>query len=121
MTRSPSSRKLLTFVQADGIIPAKGSLHYYDAVEELDPGVQDFYRLFLSPGLGHCFGGNGAYPDGTFDAMRKWVEEGVAPEVLDGTSVGTTPIVKRPLCPYPKKQYWDGTGNATLGEGFFCK
>jgi hypothetical protein len=107
--------------QADGIIPTKGSLHYYDAVTGLDPNIHDFYRLFLSPGLGHCFGGNGAYPDGTFDAMRKWVEEGVAPEILNATSIGTALTIQRPLCPYPKKQYYDGIGNATLGEGFYCK
>lgn len=83
--------------------------------------MHDFYRLFLSPGLAHCFGGSGAYPGGTFDAMRKWVEEAVAPETLNATSWGTTPVIRRPLCPYPKKQYHDGAGNATLGEGFYCK
>ncbi|KAK6504533.1 hypothetical protein TWF481_006474 [Arthrobotrys musiformis] len=106
---------------ADGIIPIKGSLHYYDSVTALDPNVHDFFRLFTSPGLGHCFGGNGAYPDGTFDAMRKWVEDGIAPEILNATTVGTVPILVRPLCPYPMKQNYDGVGNHSLGLGFSCK
>jgi hypothetical protein len=76
--------------------------------------------LFLAPGLNHCFGGNGAFPDTTFDAMREWVENGVAPDSLAATSVNTSPIIKRTLCPYPKKQVYDGVGNATAGEGFSC-
>ncbi|KAF4630690.1 hypothetical protein G7Y89_g7442 [Cudoniella acicularis] len=89
---------------SDQAIPPRGSMHYYDAVAALDPSVHDFYRLFPAPGLLHCFGGSGAYPDGTFDALRKWVEEGVAPDALNATSVDTTPIINRKLCPYPKKQ-----------------
>lgn len=105
--------------QADTIIPTNGSVHYYESVMALDKNVQDYYRLFLAPGLSHCFGGYGAYPDGTFDAMRKWVEEGVAPDTLNATTV-TEPIFTRPLCPYPQQQYYNGTGDSSTGEGFYC-
>ncbi|KAH8897580.1 feruloyl esterase-like protein B precursor [Thozetella sp. PMI_491] len=105
---------------SDNVIPLKGSTSYYDKVMALDPNSQDFYRMFLAPGIGHCFGGSGAFPDTTFDAMRQWVEEGTAPDTLMATSVSTSPIIKRPLCPYPKKQMYDGVGNVTAGEGFFC-
>lgn len=95
-------------------------MSYFDKVMALDPTAQDYYRMFLAPGLSHCFGGSGAFPDTTFDAMREWVENGVAPDTLTATSVGTTPIITRPLCPYPSKQKYDGVGNATIGEGFYC-
>lgn len=88
---------------------------------EKDPSVHDYYRFFSAPGVEHCFGGSGAFPDTTFDAMREWVENGVAPDILEGTSVGTTPIIKRNLCPYPQQQYYDGTGNQTTAEAFYCK
>lgn len=88
---------------------------------ETDPTVQSYYRLFLAPGISHCFGGPGAFPDTTFDAVRAWVEDGVVPDTLAATSVGTTPILKRPLCPYPQRQYHDGTGDSTTEEGFYCK
>ncbi|ETS78053.1 hypothetical protein PFICI_10115 [Pestalotiopsis fici W106-1] len=104
----------------DTIIPTRGSTHYYDAVTAVDADVHDFYRLFLAPGVNHCFGGNGAYPAGTFDAMREWVENGIAPETLAATSLDSTPTFERALCPYPKKQVYDGVGNATAGEGFTC-
>jgi feruloyl esterase len=104
------------------IITPKSTTSYYDAVTTIDSNAHDFYRLFLAPGLSHCFGGNGAYPDGTFDAMRKWVEEGVAPEALNASSVGEN-VIERILCPYPKKQDYGGnsTGDVSGGEGFYCK
>ncbi len=44
--------------------------------------VEDFYRLFLAPGMGHCAGGPGPtlvdYPT----AMENWVENGFAPSCL---------------------------------------
>jgi feruloyl esterase len=95
-------------------------LHYYEAVANLDPNIHDFYRLFLAPGVNHCFGGNGAFPDTTFDALREWVEDDVAPDSLSATSVGTSPTIQRKLCPYPKRQVYDGTGNASTGEGYSC-
>ncbi|KAF4870313.1 putative feruloyl esterase [Colletotrichum siamense] len=104
----------------DTLIPVRGSTHYYDSVLAQDAHADDFFRLFLAPGVNHCFGGNGAYPAGTFDAMREWVENGVAPDTLMASTVGVTPAFKRPLCPYPKKQVYDGVGNSTLGEGFSC-
>jgi hypothetical protein len=87
-------------------------------VTALDENVHNYYRMFLSPGLGHCFGGNGAYPASTFDAMRAWVENGTAPDTLNGTFLGATG--QRTLCPYPLKQTYDGVGNATANEGFSC-
>jgi hypothetical protein len=87
-------------------------------VTALDSNVHDFYRVFFSPGLEHCFGGSGAFPADTFDAMRAWVENGAAPDTLNATFVGTTQ--KRTLCPYPLKQTYNGVGNATANEGFSC-
>ncbi|KAI4599404.1 hypothetical protein KJ359_001846 [Pestalotiopsis sp. 9143b] len=104
----------------DSIIPTRGSMHYYDSVMAADEDVHDFYRLFLAPGINHCLGGSGAYPDGTFDAMREWVENGVAPDTLAATSLNDSPNFERSLCPYPKKQVYNGVGNSTAGEGFSC-
>lgn len=100
-----------------------GSKQYYDAVTALDPAVHDYYRLFFAPGLAHCFGGNGAYPDKTIDALRAWVENGIAPEVLNARSFPNDQSVafSRPLCPYPQKQYYDGSGDVKSGDSFYCK
>ncbi|KAH6632807.1 Tannase/feruloyl esterase [Chaetomium tenue] len=99
---------------ADPLIPPRGTAQYYKQVTALDPKVHDFYRLFFAPGLGHCHGGSGPFPDTTFDTLVRWVEDGVAPETLAATSVGTGPVIKRPLCAYPLKQEYTGrTGEFT--------
>ncbi|KAJ4290559.1 hypothetical protein N0V90_010776 [Kalmusia sp. IMI 367209] len=96
--------KMITFHGlADEIIPFRNTRHYYDAVTALDANVQDFYRLFESPGLGHCYGGRGGYPSGTFDALVRWVEEGVAPDTLKATSTANRTTVLYP--------YHQGKGN----------
>ncbi|GKT42802.1 putative feruloyl esterase [Colletotrichum spaethianum] len=53
--------------------------------------ADDFSRFFLAPSVNHCFGGNGAYPASTFDAMREWVENGMAPDTLMASTVWFTP------------------------------
>jgi feruloyl esterase len=88
----------------DAAIPAQDSIDYYEAVKAFlgrmpDPRstkgpVDDFYRLFLVPGMGHCgaglgpnvFGNGqtvvGAKEDPDRDliaALVRWVERGVAP------------------------------------------
>lgn len=80
--------------------------------------MHDYYRLFLSPGLSHCFGGPGPYPDTTFDALRLWVEAGVAPEILPAKSIDTTPVIYRSLCPYPKKAVHEDAWLVTAEEDY---
>ncbi|THV44217.1 hypothetical protein BGAL_0699g00020 [Botrytis galanthina] len=113
--------KLLTYHGlADGIIPTNSTTSYYDSVTALDPNVHDFYRLFMAPGIAHCFGGPGAFPAGTFDTMRAWVENGTVPDTMNATFPSNTAI-KRTICLYPLKQTYDGVGNATANEGFSCQ
>ncbi|KAH6695644.1 tannase [Plectosphaerella plurivora] len=100
--------KMITYHgMADSVIPAKGTENYYQRVTALDPSVREYYRLFMAPGLHHCFGGPGMFPNSTFATLMRWVEEGEAPDVLLATSVlglGATTIEERPLCPYPQVQ-----------------
>src|SRR6185369_17321600 len=86
------------------------------------PATQSFYRLFMNPGMTHCYGGPGATSfggvgqqippvrDARHDiqtALENWVERGTAPAQLIATKFvddrATTRDVKltRPLCLYP--------------------
>jgi feruloyl esterase len=109
--------------QADPAISPLGTKRYYDEVTAADPSVQDYYRLFYAPGVSHCEGGVGAYPDALFDNMVKWVEQGIAPDTVNATSPPDSEgkTFNRPLCPYPKQQYYKGSGDITSGENFGCK
>jgi Tannase and feruloyl esterase len=109
--------KLLTLVGAnDQLIMPRGVINYYRQMasrygkhDEPDfKRLQSFYRLFRTPGAGHC-----AVPSG-FPALVNWVEHGVAPEQIINQS-GT-----RPLCPYPQTAIYTGTGSTDDPSNFRC-
>jgi feruloyl esterase len=80
--------------------------------------TQEFLRLFMVPGMGHCSGGPGP---GTFDALaalEQWVEEGVAPEQMIGANMGSG--ITRPLCPYPQVAEYSGSGSTDDAENWSC-
>ena len=73
---------------------------YPDARSDASKPVDDFYRLFMVPGMGHCGGGigpntfaNGGDPEhDILSALENWVEKGVAPGHLIGRgTVGVIP------------------------------
>ena len=106
---------------ADPVVSAIDVIAYYErlrAREGSQAATDDFFRLFLVPGMAHCAGGTGATSFGNqgaespirdaehdlVEALDRWVEQGVAPERivasrLDGRRVTRT----RPLCPYPRR------------------
>ncbi|KAL2837498.1 Tannase/feruloyl esterase [Aspergillus pseudoustus] len=114
--------KILTFHGlADPIIPPQGSEHYHDSVKALDSGVNDFYRLFLAPGVAHCSGGPGGHPYTVLDALVEWVENGKAPDTLPVSFTSATGMTyNRILCPYPSKALYSQGNDPTLAESFYC-
>ncbi len=89
--------------------------------------TEEFYRLFMVPGMGHCSGGPGAnsFAQGEpMSALEAWVEKGMAPDKFIGSHVvdqktGTVDMT-RPICAYPKVPTWNGTGNANDANSFVC-
>ncbi|KAE8328154.1 Tannase/feruloyl esterase [Aspergillus sergii] len=113
--------KLLTYHGiADESIPTKGSEFYYKSVQNQFPDVQDFYRYFESPGLGHCSGGQGGQPTTIFNALRRWVENGTAPETLpvEYARPEGEPL-HRIVCPYLAQAKYMG-GDILSAESFRC-
>ncbi|WP_436698077.1 tannase/feruloyl esterase family alpha/beta hydrolase [Nocardioides sp. BYT-33-1] len=106
---------------ADGLFPADQSIHYYDEVRTLSgDATDDFLRLFLAPGVDHCRGGAGPQPVDPFDALVRWVEEGVAPTVLPASGPAPDGGTRdRGLCPYPQVQVYRG-GDPDLAASFAC-
>jgi len=125
-----SGGKLLTFVGGnDQLIYPRGVINYY-RVEASHHGrrgeadfdrLQDFYRLFRAPGVGHCGGGSGPQPQNLFGALVNWVENGVAPETILATKVtGGVVTRSRPLCPYPQTAIYNGSGSTDDAANFHC-
>jgi hypothetical protein len=112
--------KMLTWQGlADNLIMPNGTMTYYDRVAGQVPHIQDFYRAFFAPGVGHCGGGPGAIPDDILASLVAWVEHGTVPETLPATSQTGT-LKKMNLCPYPAVSKYKGTGDPTLAESFEC-
>jgi len=91
----------------DPAIPARSSIRYYEDVGRTMGKTDDFYRLYLVPGMLHCGGGPGP---GTVDwlaTLDSWVGEKVAPAELTATGAGGA---SQKLCPYPAVAQSDGKG-----------
>jgi feruloyl esterase len=97
--------------------------------------IEDFHRLFMVPGMGHCGGGAGPNNFGQGNsvgtdperdivaALERWVEKGIPPETLIGTGrVPGDPTKKlsRPLCVYPKIAQYKGSGDPNDASSFTC-
>jgi Tannase and feruloyl esterase len=124
---------------ADTAIAPENGLNYYRTVERTIGDPHDFYRVFMVPGMAHCSGGagpnsfgngtsNGPVIDDAHDvlkALERWVEHGVAPQKIIATHyVNNTPAqgvqFQRPLCPYPKRGEYIGTGDPNDASNFKC-
>lgn len=110
---------------ADQLIVPEGTIDYYDAVTNtISNGkyrkTQQFARLFMAPGVGHCGGGNGPQPQNLFQAVVDWVEDGKAPRTITATRTVAGVAETRPLCPYPAFAKYIGSGDPNNAANFVC-
>jgi feruloyl esterase len=83
--------------------------------------TDDFYRLFLVPGMGHCQGGPGCGNVEWLTPVVEWVEKGIAPAVLIGAHVERGQTTRtRPICAYPHEARYKGAGSIDAAENFTC-
>ena len=112
-----------------------GNGHGQGEREEALRRTQEFARLFLFPGVGHCR--DGAGPDSAkgdlapglaskidriaLDPLVQWVEHGIAPDRIIAYHVtGNLQDFSRPVCPYPALPRYRGTGDTTQASNFVC-
>jgi feruloyl esterase len=126
----------------DILISSANSARYYQLVRDtmkLEPAqLDEFYRLFMIPGMGHCGGGPGASmigqghtgvatedPNGNvLKAIVRWVEEGIAPDTILGSKMveGSKTEVKfqRKHCRFPRHPSYGGSGDPGEAESWTC-
>ena len=84
--------------------------------------MDDGYRLFMVPGMGHCSGGEGP---NTFDmvaALEEWVEHGRAPDRIIASHLAKGTVDRtRPLCPFPQTAEYTGAGSINDAANFVCR
>ena len=117
-------KALLWHGAADFGVPFQGTVDYYERVQAtLGRGqTDDFMRLFLAPGVGHCGGGAGPQPTGQFEALVDWVENGNAPRTLTAQKVDAQGAVvqTRPLCAYPRVAQLIGHRDPAQASSYRC-
>lgn len=121
--RAAGGKLLMWHGAADFGVMYQGSLDYYERVRaELGPGkTQQFARLFVAPGVGHCRGGAGPELVDPFQALVTWVEQGKAPRTLEAAKVVNGTVTQtRPVCMYPFVARWTGRGDPNDGSTYRC-
>jgi hypothetical protein len=131
---------------ADDAIPPAGNVNYHERVVAAMGGnaeVAKFMRMYLVPGVAHSSQGraytvggkNDSVPlpklpgnanqtptreqDQFFSALTDWVEKGTAPGDIMLTSRDKS--VSYPVCVYPLRTMWNGSGKVTEASSFGCR
>jgi len=116
---------------------------FYDQIVAQNGGLAAtgaFARLFMLPGVGHCFASDPQYKTtSTIDlltALENWVENDQAPASIVAAHVvprpgereadASMPITgtvdrTRPICAYPALASYNGKGNIDDAASFTCK
>jgi feruloyl esterase len=120
------------------------TIDYYNSVEHAigREETEQFVRLFLVPGMQHCYRGPGPAEFGQFapafsaspdaaahnitTALEQWVEKGTAPEQViargntETTAAGKGDSFSQPICAYPKAAEYKGSGDRKDAASYIC-
>jgi feruloyl esterase len=120
--KAKGGKILLWHGLADAAIMATSSIGYYEAVSRLMGGrkeTEDFFRVFLIPGVHHGSGGPGLTDFDAFSALEQWVENGQAPDrLIAGRSNNAGVERTRPVYPYPILARYSGNGDPMQAASF---
>ena len=107
---------------ADPIFSPHEMIDYYQRLSAAQgANAQDFSRLFLVPGMGHCAGGAATDRYDGLGALVNWVEKGAPPQKIIASGTTVFPGRSRPLCPYPQHTHYNGSGNPEDAANFSCR
>ena len=125
LTKLLQHGKLLIYAGwSDPGIPPGYIVDYYKNVlaKTKVKNVRDTARLFMVPGMGHCGGGDGTSTFDMLSALDQWVEKGKAPDQIPASRLKDGVVDRtRPLCPYPQKATYSGSGSIDEAANFVCK
>jgi feruloyl esterase len=123
--------------------PGWETRYYNDVVEKTGGGdykrAQQFFRLFMLPGVGHCAPDYDIGPDDigaenqtavspdpkhdAVSALLDWTEHGTAPDELIATKFNNNVAadgiqLQRPIYPYPVQTIYNGSGSTSDAANF---
>jgi feruloyl esterase len=124
----------------DPAVSPQNSINYYESVISGmgKQQAESFIRLYMVPGMQHCFPGPGpnsfgqaghttakGTEYGIYDELEQWVENGKSPGEIVATKYVEDDVAKgvqmtRPLCPYPQIAKYKGAGITNDSANFVC-
>ena len=107
----------------DTAISPGNTINYYSSVlSKMGQKQDNWVRLFMIPGMGHCQGGPGPSQVNYMGALERWRESNIAPDQLLANHVTNNRVdMARPLCPYPQVAQYKGVGSTNDAANFVCK
>ena len=93
---------------ADPLVLPNQSITYYEALKARMglSNLQKFYRLYMVPGMGHCWEIPSALPDqmDLLTVLSLWVEEGIQPNIIPIKQNSSSDVMVKEgtLKPYPQ-------------------
>lgn len=122
----------------DPAISPLNSVNYYESVIRTvgKQAAAQVLRLYMVPGMQHCFGGpgpsaigqlgietSGEAKHGIMDTLQAWVENRTPPATVVATKYGENSkvLMTRPVCPYPQVPTYKGSGDTNDAGNFSCR
>jgi Tannase and feruloyl esterase len=120
--RARGGKILMYFGWADPALTPMMGINYYEQVRRtMGAGTDEFFRLFMMPGVLHCQGGLGPSAFDSITPLVDWVERGAAPDRLVASlRQGGKVIRTRSLCPYPMIAKYGNAGSKEDETSFSC-
>jgi feruloyl esterase len=120
--KSAGGKLILWHGWADQHISPLFTIAYYQAMQSTmgQSGTNEFARLYLVPGVGHCGGGEGFPNIDLVSQITGWVEDGAAPNAVMSyqTDASNAVTASRPVYPYPAVAKYTGTGDWKIGSNY---
>ena len=104
-----------------GPAPANTIRYYSDVIRTLGSKQDDWMRLFLLPGVGHCGGGPGPDQADFIGALERWRESGTRPIRSRVTCHEQPRRHDAAVVPVPAGRSVQGEGGTNDAANFVCK
>lgn len=116
--RQQGGKLLMYHGWADVALSAHMSTNYVDTVYARDPGARQDVRLFMMPGVLHCYGGSGPSVVDWLTVLAEWHDTGQAPDTLRANYADKPGQGK--LCAWPAKAQFTG-GDPASADAYRCR
>jgi len=115
--RKQGGKLLMYHGWADVALTANMSIDYVNRVYNFDQSAREDVRLFMMPGVLHCYGGTGPSVVDWLDVLETWSDSGQAPTELAASYPAKDG--SRKICAWPSRAIYQG-GDPESVSAYAC-